>query len=525
MPGLPDHRSDVAPTVRSILPRTFDWHGSAVFGFTVPPLVDVEKATVVENLELKIIERPIAQLRPRENNPRTHSKKQLRKIADSIQEFGFVTPILIDEHNMVIAGHGRLEAAKTLKLSVVPTLSLSHLTEAQVRAYVIADNKLAALAGWDKEFLAIEMAEISSIDIDFDLTITGFEIEELDLLDDVRGSATEHANSDFVEPDRTRNAISQKGDLWLCGTHRLLCGNSLDANSYAMLMGSERADMVITDPPYNVRINGHVSGLGSQKHEEFAMASGEMSREAFQRFLSAMCRQMAAFSRSGSLHFIFMDWRSIADLIGAGEEHYTDLVNLIVWVKSNGGMGTLYRSQHELAVLFKKGNRPHRNNVALGANGRYRTNVWQYPGMTSFSAERDASLASHPTVKNGDMIADAIRDVTDKGDLILDPFAGSGTTLFAAEQSGRKARLIELDEHYCDAILARAIKAGLTVTHGADGRSFEEIKLDRTAKLTSPGEVGGPRQSLPCSAAAADREPLAVQGYGDRPASFLDLLN
>ncbi len=425
---------------------------------------------------LKISSQQINVLKPRANNPRTHSRKQISKIADSIEEFGFVTPVLVDQENRIIAGHGRLEAAKLLKLDAVPTVCLAHLSETQIRAYVIADNKLAALAGWDKELLALEIAELIELDEDFDLTVTGFEIEDLELMMDTAGSATVCADPPVPDIDRKSPPICRPGDLWQCGTHLLYCGDALDPLSYRQLLGDTPADLVITDPPYNVPIKGHVSGLGTNKHDEFVMASGEMSRPAFQRFLSDMCRQLVSHSKPGSLHYLFMDWRSIADLVAAGETHYSELLNIIVWVKSNGGMGALYRSQHELVALFKNGKRAHNNNVALGANGRYRTNVWNYPGMTSFGKDRDEELAYHPTVKNLDMIADAMRDVSHKRDIVLDPFGGSGTTLMAAQQTGRCARLMELDPHYCDCILKRAQTAGLAPTLLPDKISWEDVR-------------------------------------------------
>lgn len=441
--------------------------------------------------KLKIVHRAVETLIPRSNNPRTHSKKQIRKIADSIQEFGFVTPILVDQEKTVIAGHGRLEAAKLLGLKSVPTVCLSHLSDAQIRAYVIADNKLAALAGWDKNLLALEVAELIELDDDLDLTVTGFEIEELDLIADAAGSNQVSKNQSVPAIDQSRPPICRRGDLWKCGDHLVYCGDALDPDSYKILLGGARADVVVTDPPYNVPIKGHVSGLGANKHNDFVMASGEMSRAEFQRFLSTMCRQLVRFSKSGSLHFVFMDWRSIADLIAAGEAHFTELINIIVWVKSNGGMGALYRSQHELAALFKNGKRRHKNNVELGANGRHRTNVWNYPGMTSFGKDRDKELANHPTVKNLDMIADAIRDVTDKRDLVLDPFGGSGTTLIAAQQCGRKARLIELDPHYCDCILRRAQAAELTPLLLPDKIDFEVVRKRRRSDGIQPDQLTG----------------------------------
>lgn len=421
----------------------------------------------------------VSELRPRPNNARTHTAKQIRKIADSIRKFGFITPLIIDEDGCIVAGHGRLEAARLAGVDRVPAITLSHLSPEELRAYVIADNKLATLAGWDRELLSIEIAELMEAAPELDLTVTGFEFEELELLQDA--APEEEAEPPLSAPP-AGEAVTRTGDLWQIGGHRLLCGDALKAESYAALLESERADMAIVDPPYNVPISGHVCGLGAVKHREFEQASGEMSQEQFRRFLSDACANLARFSRPGSLHFIFMDWRSITDLIFAGEGVYGELLNLIVWVKQNGGMGSLYRSRHELVALFRNGRRPHVNRVELGSNGRYRTNVWEYPGANSFGSEGRDGLALHPTVKNSRMIADAIKDVTDRGDIVLDPFAGAGTTLFAAEKCGRLARLIELDPLYCDLIIGRAQAAGLEPVLQSTGETLAAVTLRRSAE-------------------------------------------
>lgn len=431
--------------------------------------------------QTNVVQRLVADLRPRPQNARTHSRKQIRKIADSIERFGFVAPVLIEPDGKIIAGHGRVDAAKLLGMPAVPTITVIHLSSEEARAYVIADNKLATLAGWDRELLAVEIAELQEVFPDMDLTVMGFEIEEIAILQDVAGSkigvAPEPALSSI---DRTVPAVTETGDVWLIGSHKLLCGDALDPACYLALLGKERADLVVTDPPYNVPIAGHVSGLGV--HREFAMASGEMSRVQFQRFLNQVCANLTRFSRSGSLHYVFMDWRSIADLVNVGEAHFETLLNIIVWVKSNAGLGSLYRSQHELVALFKHGKRAHKNNVQLGANGRYRTNVWNYAGANSFGPERAQNLADHPTVKNLEMITEAIRDASDQADLVLDPFAGSGTTLLATERCGREARLIELDEQYCDGIVRRAANCGLGAKLFSTGETFDQLKVRREAE-------------------------------------------
>ncbi|GGE95196.1 site-specific DNA-methyltransferase [Sphingomonas prati] len=435
----------------------------------------------------KILELAVAQLVGRPGNARTHSKKQVRQIADSIRKFGFTNPVLIDRDRMIVAGHGRLEAAKLLGLDTVPTLCLAHLTPAEVRAYGVADNRLGELSGWDKDLLALEILSIEELDVDFDLTLTGFELEEIDSLRDMDGTHSPGLEAPSPAPAYDHPAVSRAGDVWLLGDHRLLCGDARDEASYATLLQGRKVDLVITDPPYNVKINGHVSGKGAVQHREFAMASGEMSKFAFQRFLLDAMGCMAKASRSGALHYLFIDWRHLADLLAAGEASYHKLVNIAVWAKSNGGMGTFYRSRHEMVAIFQHGRRAHINNIALGKHGRNRTNVWDYPGVNSFGASRDKELAMHPTVKPQLMIADAIRDASHAGDLVLDPFAGSGTTLLACVETGRCARIMELDPHYCDLIVRRGAELELTVTLETTGRSFDVVKASRT--IVDPLEV------------------------------------
>lgn len=392
----------------------------------------------------------IETLRAAPSNARTHSKKQLRQLADSIREFGFTNPVLVDAKGEVIAGHGRLAAARMLGLAEVPTLCLDWLSDEQKRAYVIADNRLAEKAGWDRQILAIELGAL--MDLKFDATLTGFEMKEIELIIDA--GATPLADDPAPLPDPGK-AVCQPGDLWQLGPHRLLCGDALAVASYAALMGRDRARLVVTDPPYNVKIGGHVSGLGRHKHREFVQGSGELTTNEFTRFLSDALGAMAKASRDGSLHYVFMDWRHLPELLGTGQSVYDDWLNLCVWAKNNAGMGSLYRSQHELVAVYKKGRRPHCNNVELGANGRHRSNVWSHAGVNTFRQGREEELGWHPTVKPLELICDIIRDASDPGDIVLDGFGGSGTTLVAAAHCGRVARLLELDPLYCDVILRR----------------------------------------------------------------------
>ncbi len=395
---------------------------------------------------------PTENLNPYHNNAKKHPEKQVQQIAASIQQFGFINPIIVNSSKEIIAGHGRLEGAKVLKLKQVPVILVDHLTEAQVKAYRLADNQLTMNSGYDTELLRVELADLSSLDLDFDLDITGFELPEIEFLLEGETSKDVDADDEAIEDDVSKRASF--GDVWQLGEHKLICGDSTKVETNQNLMGEELADVILTDPPYNVKISGHVCGNGKVKHEEFAMASGEMTDAEFAAFLEAFILHNIAFSRDGSLHYIFMDWRHIYDLLHAGQKHYTELKNICVWNKDNGGMGTMYRSKHELVALFKNGKDPHINNVQLGVFGRYRTNVWDYAGVNSFG-KNQSDLKMHPTVKPVTLLIDALRDSTHKGGIVLDSFGGSGSTLIACEKSGRKARLIEYSAHYCDVILHR----------------------------------------------------------------------
>lgn len=422
------------------------------------------------------------QLRPWARNARTHSKKQVRQIADSIKTFGFTNPVLIDENATILAGHGRVEAAKLIGVETVPCLRIDRMTAAEKRAYVMADNKLALNAGWDEEILAIELSGLLETDLDFDIGVTGFSIPEIDAL--IEGLNPEDAGDPIDEalPDIEQMAVSRPGDHWQLGQHGLICGDALQSEIYSMLLGGEQARMVFTDPPYNVPIAGHVGGSGAIQHREFIMASGEMTPAAFASFLETVFENLAAHTLDGSIHFVCMDWRHMPEILAAGEAAYAELKNLIVWVKDNGGMGTFYRSRHELIFAFKSGDAAHINAFELGQHGRYRTNVWEYRGANSLRSGRLEELAWHPTVKPVAMIADAIKDVSRRGDIVLDAFGGSGSTLIAAHKTGRRAQLIELDPLYVDCIIRRwQIFANDDAILGATGARFDDVAAERMA--------------------------------------------
>lgn len=347
---------------------------------------------------------------------------------------------------------------------------------------MIVDNRLAELAGWDREMLSIELQGLLDLDLDFDLEITGFETAELDLLLDGVDAADDDPADEVPEPG-TGPAVTRPGDLWQLGLHRLICGDARDGAVYACLMDGEQARRVFTDPPYNVKIDGHVCGSGAIRHREFAMASGEMDAQAFTDFLGAALGAMVDVSRNGAIHFVCMDWRHMREVQVAGAQVYTELKNLAVWKKANGGMGTFYRSQHELVFVYKVGEAAHINTFGLGETGRYRTNVWEYPGVNGFGPKQK-DLALHPTVKPVALIADAIRDVSRRGEIVLDGFGGSGTTLIAAERTGRVARVVELDPEYCDVICRRfEATTGEAARLVGSGETFAEVSACRHAEM------------------------------------------
>lgn len=455
----------------------------------------------------------IRSLRSHPHNARTHSKKQTQLIAASIREFGFLSPIIADEHGIILAGHGRVEAAKLAGLTHVPVVRVDQLSPEQKRAYVLADNKIAELSGWDRERLALELGELSDLLplVGLDVSITGFEAAEIDLLmADMAQSSGIPADSIPALPDK---AVTRPGDLWVLGKHRLLCGDSRDPASFKRLMRRDLASACFCDPPYNVRVSSIV-GRGKHKHKEFAFASGEMSSARFRQFLTATLSNGASASRAGAIHFVCMDWRHYGDLKGASQDVFDEMLNMIVWVKTNAGQGSFYRSQHELIAVFRVAGDQHRNNIELGRFGRNRSNVWTYAGANAFGNSRTETLASHPTVKPIALVSDALLDCTARGDIVLDQFAGSGTTILAADKVGRVARTIEYDPCYVDvAILRWQQQTKLEAILDGDGRTFAEIRLERLRANScdnlsaaheidrggsrSPPSTGSPRRRAP----------------------------
>jgi DNA modification methylase len=420
-------------------------------------------------------------LRPAERNARTHSNKQIRQIADSMVRFGAINPVITDELGIIVAGHARVEAAKLLGLKQIPVIRLSHLNETEIRAYMLADNKLAEKAGWNRELLAVELQElqINLPELGLDVGITGFDPGEIDaiMLDFAEGQSNPADQVPDVEPGVI---VAQTGDLYILGRHRLLVGDARNEQAYARLMGSETAVMAFLDPPYNVKIAGHAGGRGRIKHREFACASGEMTPSQFVQFLQDTLGMCARHTIDGSITYVCMDWRHARELLEAGAAIYDELKNICVWTKTTPGQGSFYRSQHELVFVYKHGSEPHLNTFELGQHGRSRSNVWSYAGANTFRAGRMDDLKMHPTVKPVALIADAMRDCSRRGSIVLDAFAGAGTTIMAAEQIGRRAFCIEIDPIYVDVAIRRWQHfTGMDAVLETTGRTFDETSVSR----------------------------------------------
>ncbi len=426
---------------------------------------------------IQIVYRHLAELTPDPQNPRNHKDRQINALAKSIKALGFNIPLAVDASGNILCGHARYLAAQKLGMSEVPVIRLDHLSESQAKAFMLADNKLSEMSDWNKTLLAVQLKELTAVDLTFDIEATGFTVGEIDLIVDPKSNDSDPADAQPEIPEDP--AITQVGDLWLMGEHRLLCGNAQEAVAFETLMAGKLASMVITDAPFNVRVQGHVGGKGVIKHREFAMASGEMNSSEFTSFLQTTFEHIIAHSKLGSIHMTFMDWRHLPEILTAGLAVYTSFLNLCVWVKNQGGMGSLYRSQHELCLIFKHGKESHQNNVQLGRFGRYRTNVWQYGGIqTMRSGEEGDLLTMHPTVKPVKMIADAILDCSRRREIILDPFIGSGTAILACERTGRHCYGMELDPLYVDTAIRRWQNlTGEDAIHAVTGKTFTEHEV------------------------------------------------
>lgn len=430
--------------------------------------------------EQSIRHRSIDDLKPFERNARKHSRAQIKKIAASIEKFGFINPVLVDGGNRIVAGHGRVEAARFLGRDTVPTLSVEHLSDDELRAYVIADNRLAELAEWDRGILAIELQHLVNVDVNVDVALTGFDTPEIDIL---IGNTDDAVDNEPDTPEPPNRPVSRSGDLWSVGRHLILCGDARSSADVKALTDGQPISLLVTDVPYNVKVSGHVSGKGRARHPEFAMASGEMSSVEFEAFLKSVLETGSQVMGPGALAYLWIDWRHLPEMLAAGNTTFGPLHNLGVWVKTNAGMGSHYRSQHELCCIFKHGKDTHVNNVQLGAMGRYRSNVWIKPGANSFRRGRDRDLADHPTVKPTGLIADIILDSSNPNDVVLDHFLGSGSTLLACEKTGRIGRGLEIDPRYVDVALRRlSLATGIGPTLVQTRQSFDEVAKERLGR-------------------------------------------
>lgn len=460
----------------------------------LPTTKDPELVRAAEAFAPQVSERRLSDIKASVRNARTHSHKQIHLIAESIREFRFTTPILVTTDGEIVAGHGRYQAAKLLGMETVPVICIDHLGPQQIRALRIADNRLAELSGWDDEILKLELGEL--IELDFEVEITGFETAQIDVILDGNAPVAAKADPADALPALRDVAVTVWGDLWLLGEHRILCGDARERGNYQTLMRGELAQMIFIDAPYNVRVDGHVSGLGRTRHREFAMASGEMSKLEFTGFLHAVFAEIAEASQDGALIYSCIDGAHLHEMLNAGYGVFDELKSVITWAKANAGMGSLYRSQTELITLWKKGKAPHINNIELGKHGRYRTTLWSYAGVNGFRKGRMADLASHPTVKPCAMVMDAIKDCSKPKGIILDSFSGSGTTLIAAAKTKRRGYVMEFDPLYVDGAIRRwetLFKA--EARHAETGLTFAEMAAQRgrdASAGTVPDEsVGG----------------------------------
>lgn len=441
----------------------------------VSPFAQRLNAPLIEQL-------PLRELKPYEQNPRHHSRRQIQKLAKLLSRFGIVVPIAVDDAGVIIDGHAVVKAAKLIGLHEAPVVRVSNLTETEKKALRLALNRAGEDAKWDRELLAKELRFL--VDESFELDLTAFEVPEIEFVLNEHGlSGAEQAGPEdnIPEAPATKPPVSQTGDLWQLGKHRLLVGDARDPAAYARLMQGEQADMAFADVPYNVKVRD-ISGKGRIKHREFAMASGEMRRQEYAEFLAGCFQLMARHSAGGAVHFICTDGKHLAEMTCATEAAYSDQLALVVWDKMSAGMGGLYRNRFELIFVMKVGGGQIIDNVQLGKFGRNRSNVWSYRGLAGFGKDRRETLALHPTVKPTAMVADAILDVSRRGDIVLDPFAGSGTTVIAAEKTGRQARVMEIDPVYADTIIRRwQAYAGKNALHTGTGLSFEQLEEKRGA--------------------------------------------
>lgn len=432
------------------------------------------QVTQFRGLRDQIVRRPPCELKRYPGNPRRHPEAQIARLMKSITRI-WTNPILTDENGTILAGHARHEAATRCKLTEVPTIIIAGLSEAEKRAVVIADNRLAEHAEWDFNILRSHFQEL--IDLNFEVELTGFSTGEIDLMLDGDTTLASEDPADDSAANTAGPAVSRLNDEWDLGPHRILCGDARTLDAYARLLRGEAAQMVVADAPYNVQIRS-VVGRGQTRQREFVQASGELSEAEYTCFLSDFIRHAITSTEDGAIHFLFIDWRHLPELLSAARPQYSEWKNLLVWNKNNAGQGSFYRSKHELIAVFKSGNAPHINNFGLGGQSRYRTNVIDCPSVNSLHPARRGDLQLHPTIKPVALIADLIRDCSCRNGIILDPFGGSGTSIIASERTGRRARLIELDPLYVDVAIRRwENRTGEKAIHAPSSRTFAELEI------------------------------------------------
>lgn len=430
---------------------------------------------------MKIINIPLSKLASHPDNPRVHTKKQVNQIAESIKRFGFKIPVLVDVNNRIICGHGRVLACQQLGITDVPCIVADSISEHEIRAFMIADNKLTENAEWDMVKLAHNFEILSDVNLDFNLELTGFDYGDIEGL--FIGLEDDEAEEESL-PELIERPISKSGDIWQLGKHKVICGDALLSASYSKLLGKKKADIIFTDPPYNLTPKD-IGKVCQQAHGAFKEASGEMSSAEFTNFLSKSFKHLTAYSKQGSIHYICMDWRHLKEIMNAGEHHYQELKNICVWAKDKAGMGSFYRSQHELVLVFKNGTKKHQNNFKLGEHGRNRSNVWDYPTarhLSKLDGNQDGQeiLKLHPTIKPVQMVEDALLDCSQRTQVVLDPYLGSGTTLIAAEKTKRICYGIEYEPKFVDLSIKRWEEwTGLEAIHKQTGKTYKELSLNK----------------------------------------------
>jgi DNA modification methylase len=435
-------------------------------------------------------------LRPPGRVTRTHPKAQIEAIAKSMKNFGVMTPVITDGNGIIRAGVARWRASRLLGLKRIPAIRVMHLSETEFRAFQLADNKLAEKAGWDREALAIELEDLQVAlpEIGLDLNDTGFDPDEIDavILDFQEAPPADDGQGFELGQGPP---VCRRDDTWILGGHRLRIDDARAPRAFELLMAGALADAAFLDPPYNVPVQGHVSGRGRTRHREFLCASGEMTAEQFTGFLITTLGHCARHSADGAINYVCMDWRHAAELLHAGSSIYGELKNICIWVKTNAGQGSFYRNQYEQVFVFKCGKGPHINNFRLGENGRSRSNVWRYAGVNTFKAGRMDELRMHPTVKPVQLVVDALRDCSRRGSIVLDAFCGSGTTILAAERIGRRAYCLEIDPGYADVAIRRWQRfTRRDAILESTGRTFSEVEAARCAAQDKVPPSGTPRR-------------------------------